>query len=207
MTTTKHPLTERPPRKIRVEEAAQIARWSRRTFDRHRPYFKTYLLTRPGKRSGTRLVDYEDFMAYLERHAQGEINVTSTENPRGCLQKAAATHALEAFPETDETMHTYPFPENSQAPLRVLNTASRPGPTQYDCIAEAGCARYAVFEVTPPEAHRYWIIASIPKSWKNVRSSSRVPSSPDGGVERPFSVIKPFTTCRAALVAFERWTR
>jgi hypothetical protein len=56
---------------LRVEEAARLARWSIRSFYRHMPFFKTYSLTRPGAKRGTRLVAYEDFRAYLERGAQG----------------------------------------------------------------------------------------------------------------------------------------
>jgi hypothetical protein len=63
------------PRKIRVAEAMQMARWSERTFYRYMPYFKTYLLIRPGKKTGTRLVDYEDFCRFIERHAQGPTNL------------------------------------------------------------------------------------------------------------------------------------
>jgi hypothetical protein len=53
--------------------------WSRRTFDRNRPFFKTYLLARPGKTRGRRLVDYDDFVRYLEQRAQGLTNLTPTE--------------------------------------------------------------------------------------------------------------------------------
>jgi hypothetical protein len=71
-------LPEGATRKIRVREATQLARWSDRTFYRHLPYFKTYLLVRPGKTRGTRLVDFDDFLAYLERHAQGLTNLETS---------------------------------------------------------------------------------------------------------------------------------
>jgi hypothetical protein len=63
--------------KLRVEEAAQMARCSPRTVYRHMPYFKTYLLTRPGKTRGNRLIDGADFCAYLEQRAQGLTNSPS----------------------------------------------------------------------------------------------------------------------------------
>jgi hypothetical protein len=70
------PLSEGTARKIRVEEAARMARWSQRTLYRHLPYFKSHLLTRPGKTRGNRVIDYADFVAYLERRAQGLTNLT-----------------------------------------------------------------------------------------------------------------------------------
>ena len=69
-------LPEGAAQKLRIEEAAQLARCSMRTVYRHLPYFKTYWLALPGKKHGRRLIDYEDFCAYLERRAQGPTNLT-----------------------------------------------------------------------------------------------------------------------------------
>jgi hypothetical protein len=91
MTDRISPLLEKPPRKIPVEEALRITDWSRRTFDRHRHFFKTYLLAMPGKTRGRRLVDYEDFCRYLEQRAQGLTNPTPEE---GVTKRKAQLQAI-----------------------------------------------------------------------------------------------------------------
>jgi hypothetical protein len=60
-----------PKHCIRVFEAAHISGWSQRTVFRHLPFIKTYRVKRPGTKSAALLIDYADFLAYIERFAQG----------------------------------------------------------------------------------------------------------------------------------------
>jgi hypothetical protein len=78
------------------------------------------------------------------------------------------------------------------------------------CIQEArfGNLVFGVFHEKHDSSNNdRWIIARVPLSWGPARSTRTVIPSPDGReVERPASVLRPFTSQEEALRAFERWS-
>jgi hypothetical protein len=78
------------------------------------------------------------------------------------------------------------------------------------CIQESnfGGQRFGVFrEIHPISGNVRWIIAKVPASWKDARSTRMAPPPPDGnGVEKPASLLAPFITEDQALKLFERWS-
>ena len=59
-----------PKHSIRIPEASYISGWSETTVYRHLPYIKTYKVVRPGTTTGAVLIDYADFIAYIEKFAK-----------------------------------------------------------------------------------------------------------------------------------------
>jgi hypothetical protein len=55
---------------IRIPEAAYISGWSEPTVYRHLPFIKTYKVVRPGTTTGAVLIDYADFIRYIEKFAK-----------------------------------------------------------------------------------------------------------------------------------------
>jgi hypothetical protein len=65
-----------PKHCIRVPEAAYISGWSEPTVYRHLPFIKTYKVLRPGTTAGAVLIDYADFIAYIEKFAKKPATTT-----------------------------------------------------------------------------------------------------------------------------------
>ena len=62
--------TDLPKHSIRIPEASYISGWSQTTVYRHLPYIRTYKVVRPGTTTGAVLIDYADFIAYIEKFAK-----------------------------------------------------------------------------------------------------------------------------------------
>jgi hypothetical protein len=77
----------------------------------------------------------------------------------------------------------------------------------YVCVAEED--RVGVFrEIHERAEDDCWIIAQIPASWGKQRATRLVKPSPDGdAVERPQSVLYPFSSQEDAIRVLEHWKK
>jgi hypothetical protein len=77
----------------------------------------------------------------------------------------------------------------------------------YVCVAEQ--EHVGVFrEIHERVEDDRWIIAQIPASWGKQRATRLVKPAPDdGAVERPQSVLYPFSSQEDAIQVFEHWKK
>ena len=95
---------------------------------------------------------------------------------------------------------------NEQAPSKYgsldeksIPAASAPALIEFVCIRE-----HAGFGVFCDLQSGQGLIAKVPLSWGSARSSRLVAPCPDGGIEKPASLLKPFDSADEALKIFQR---
>jgi hypothetical protein len=99
-------------------------------------------------------------------------------------------------------------PSGKYEPLEEKSTYASVEPAVGDfiCVAET-TPPIGVYHEISADGREKWTVDKVPNSWGRARSSRLVAPSPDGGVERPHSLVKPFNSEAEALLTFKRMTK